>query len=134
MESIWHRVKAQSEENKKSGVPSYDCTKRAIPRMTKDEAIALLNDAIDTIKSYTASIQSIRGYNRDPECASQISINSKYITRCLNEIKLYTRFDDEEFRRTFPSMSLITIFEAIPSLERACKHFIDRGMRYNPPH
>ena len=44
MDSIWNKVKAQAEANKLAGMPSYECTKKAIPVMTRTEAIALLNE------------------------------------------------------------------------------------------
>ena len=133
MKSIWKNVQAQAEAYQKAGTPSCLCTKKAIPRMTKAEALSLMDDAIETINGFRASIRAIPGSGRDPECRAQIDIYSKHITRCLNEINLYKSATDEKFEDMFPTTALVTLFEAMPRLEQACLFFAQRGARYNPP-
>lgn len=132
MKPIWQKVKAQAEAYRNAGMPTYECTKKAIPTMTKSEAIALLNDAIDTVKSCTASIKAIRGSQRDPDCIGQIKKNTHYITCCMNEISLYEKSTDEKFQSSFPTTTLVSIFEAVPSLVQFCDYFVARGPRFNP--
>lgn len=133
MGPIWQRIRAQAAAYESAGLSATESMKRALQNMTKSEAIAALNEAVETVKGYSASIRAIAGSNRDPECRNQIAINSKYITRYLNEINLYSRSTDEKFATIFPSLTFLDIPNTLQSLERCAAFFVSRGPRYNPP-
>ena len=100
--------------------------------VSKDDAISALNTAIAEISSFTEKIKAIPGSSRDLEIQSQIALNSKYITRYLNEINLYKGSTDEKFRENFPSSNFRGIAYALNGLKRACDFFVARGPRFNP--
>ncbi len=102
------------------------------PNMTKAEAIAMLEDAIETINGFTAKLKAINGYSRDPELKAQTAINARYITRYSSEISLYKNSTEEHFQKTFPSSTFSDMCVAVCNLERACEHFVLRGPRFYP--
>ena len=132
MGPIWVKIYEQYKALKQAGVPSYECERRAVPHMTRAEAIAALHEAIEAIRGFTASIKAIPGSNRDPDIQSQIRVNSKYVTRYMNEIDLYNRLTEDRFGATFPTTTFAGMGTALHNLEAAAHHFVQRGMRYNP--
>ena len=132
MSAVWQKMYEQTEALKQAGVPSYECERRAVPHMTRAEAIAALHEAMEAIRGFTASIKAIPGSNRDPDIQSQIRINSKYVTRYMNEINLYNRLTEDRFGATFPTTTFAGMGTALHNLEAAAHHFVQRGMRYNP--
>ena len=115
-----------------SALEQGNMAKKVLPNMTKSEAIAALQEAIDTIKGYVSKIKAIRGSNRDPDIQGQISIYGKYITRYLNEVNLYQRITEEEFKKQFPSLTFRDIVYDLPRFKTHCEYFVNRGPRYNP--
>lgn len=101
--------------------------------VSKTDAKSALNIAIEEIKGFTARIKAIPGSNRDPEIRAQITINSKYITRYLNEINTYERITDEQFQKSFPSLTFTDVAYTLKNLKGACDYLVARGARFNPP-
>lgn len=133
MESIWKRIQAQAEEYRKAGTPLFESKRRAMPPMTKSEAIEALGEAIEAIKGFSADIRAILGSHRDPECMAQIALNNKYVMKYQKEIDLYKRMTDEQFKTGFPTLVLRDVASSLASMELARDTFVWRGPRYNPP-
>lgn len=134
MGPIWQKINAQREALQKAGLPSYECERKAIPNMTMAEAVAALNEAVETIKRYSDDIRSIRGWQRDPDCTAQLAMNNKCVANYQREINTYGKITDERFQAIFPTLTFRGVPAALVSLRLARDTLVFRGPRYNPPH
>ena len=132
MGPIWQKINAQREALRKAGLPSYECERKAIPNMSKAEAISALNEAIQAVQGYSDEIRGILGWQRDPDCTAQLAMNNKCIQRYQKELQTYDRLTDEKFRALFPTLVFRSIATDLHSLDVARNTLVTRGPRYNP--
>ncbi len=137
-QDIWRRVNEKKEylDSQKgfSVLNEAEAFRSVMEGITvsRAEAKSALNIAIEEIKGLTERIKAIRGSNRDQEIQAQITLNSKYITRYLNEIGTYERMTDEQFSKGFPSLTFRDVAYTLKKLRGACDYFVARGPRFNP--
>jgi hypothetical protein len=132
MGPIWVKIYEQYKALKQAGMPSYECERRAIPPMTRAEAIAALHEAIQAVQGYSDEIRGILGWQRDPDCTAQLAMNNKCIQRYQKELQMYDRLTDEKFRALFPTLVFRSIATDLHSLDVARNTLVTRGPRYNP--
>ena len=132
MGPIWAKIYEQYKALKQAGVPSYECERRAVPHMTRTEAIAALHEAIQAVQGYSDEIRGILGWQRDPDCTAQLAMNNKCIQRYQKELQMYDRLTDEKFRALFPTLVFRSIATDLHSLDIARNTLVTRGPRYNP--
>ena len=137
-QGIWQRIikkkeylDAQNGFSVLNDAEAFRCVMQGMT-VSKAEAKSALNIAIEEIEGFSERIKAIRGSNRDPEIRAQIALNSKYITRYLNEINTYERITDEQFQKSFPSLTFRDVAYTLKNLKDACDHFVARGPRFNP--